>query len=60
MNRRKRDLWFFILMGSLFLISLIQALTDPTDRPTHLRAYIYGAGLLLMIVALALKTRNRI
>ena len=60
MSKRKRDLWYCILMGSLFLICLIQALTDAADRPTHLRAYIYGAGLLLMIVALVLKIRNRI
>ena len=60
MNKRKRDIWYFVVMGSLFLISLIQALTDAADRPTHRLAYIYGAGLLLMIVALVLKIRNRI
>ena len=60
MRKRRKDFPIYGVMVALFTACLIQALLDPTDKATHLRAYIYGAGALVAVSGLVLKLRNKI
>jgi hypothetical protein len=60
MNKRKRKYWANGTVWALFLVGFIYALVDPTDRQTHLRACIYGAGLLVSGFGLVLQLKRRV
>jgi hypothetical protein len=60
MNRRKIKQWSPVVMLVLFLICALQAWFDPTDRSTHLRAYIYSFGVVLSTIALIQVIRRKI
>jgi hypothetical protein len=60
MRERKTRLGFFVATALIFLASLIVALFDPADRPSHVRAYIYGAGVLIGLLGMFLTIRRKI
>jgi hypothetical protein len=59
MKKRNRELWVSGILFLLFLVAEVQALVDPTDRPGHFRACIYGVGILLGLTSLILAIRWR-
>jgi hypothetical protein len=60
MSKRKREILFYSISGVLSLAGMVQALADPMDKPSHLRAYLFGALLLTVMTLLALKIRGKI
>ena len=59
MEKKKISLWPSGLTLFIFLVCAIIAWFDPTDRSTHLRFYLYGAGCVSATAGLIMRIREK-
>jgi hypothetical protein len=59
MNKQRPSLWLQGIICLIFLAGIVNALTVPADRQTHLLALINGGGFLISCFGLILQAKGR-